>query len=66
MKVCVFDAHDPEMPIGIGDLCRREDLQIVDDKDDSKILCTIPNQPVIVMEETGDIVYGIECWWVPV
>jgi hypothetical protein len=66
MKVMVFDAKDPEIPIGMGDLCRTEDIQIASDEDMSRIVCTIKDHPVIVMEETGDILYGIECWWCPV
>jgi hypothetical protein len=66
MKVCIFDAKDPEMPFGMGDLCRREDLVILSEEDENTVLCTIPDHPVIIMEETGDILYGIQCWWVPV
>lgn len=62
MKVMVFTA-DTQEPIGIGDL-GYEDVKVVDDDDDSKVLFTLKNHPRIVMED-GEIVYGIECWWTP-
>ena len=64
MKVLVFEPDNPREPKGIGELVRREDLNIVDDCDETKILLTIPNHPVIIMED-GEIVYGIDCWWCP-
>jgi hypothetical protein len=66
MKVCVFDAKDPEIPIGMGDQCRTEDIRIAGDEYGDRVVCILKDHPVIVMEETGDIVYGIECWWCPV
>ena len=65
MKVCVFDPKDPTIPVGIGDLCRYEDIRVVDDEHGDRELFTLTNHPVIVMEN-GDIMYGIECWWCPV
>ena len=64
MKVMVFES-DTQEPIGIGDLCRYEDLNVVDDDDPTKVLMTFPDHPVIVMED-GEIIYGINCWWCPI
>lgn len=50
-------------PIGIGEL-GYEDVTVVDDNDDSKVLFTLEHHPRIVMED-GEILYGIECWWTP-
>lgn len=66
MKVVVFPPDgDGDLLIGIGDM-HREDVPVIDDDDDSKILYVLKDHPVIVMEETGDIYCGIECWWIPV
>lgn len=59
IEVAVFSKED-EL-IGRG-LMRFEDLDIVDD--DNKKVCTIENHPIIILEN-GDILYGIECWWIP-
>ena len=66
MKVCVFDDKTGK-PLGIGDFCRTEDIRVAaDEYGEGRVVCTIKNNPVIVMEEDGEIVYGIECWWYPV
>lgn len=65
MKVCVFDAKDPEIPIGIGDFCRTEDIMIASDEYGDREVCIIKDHPVIVMED-GEVLRGIECWWYPV
>lgn len=65
MKVMVFEAHDPEIPIGMGDLCRTEDIQVCTDEDMSRVVFVLKDHPVIVMED-GEVLRGIECWWCPV
>jgi hypothetical protein len=65
MKVCVFDAKDPEMPIGMGDFCRTENIRIASDEYGDREIYVIKDHPVIVMED-GEVLRGIECWWYPV
>jgi hypothetical protein len=61
MIVLVF-TPDTEEPLGMGDLCRYEDITLIDD--DDNIIATLKNHPVIVMED-GEVLRGIECWWYP-
>lgn len=62
MKVQVFDTN--QEPIGIGDFCRTEDIQLAIGDDDGRVVCTLKDHPVIVMED-GEILRGIDCWWYP-
>lgn len=63
MQVVVFDT-DNKIPIGVGEM-HLEDLRVVDDDDDTKILFILKDHPHIVMED-GKLFAGIECWWMPV
>jgi hypothetical protein len=60
MKVRVFSPDQQEF-IGIGEM-HREDLTVVDDNDESKVICILPDHPHIVMDD-GTTLCGIECWW---
>jgi hypothetical protein len=60
MKVKVWNA-DQSKYLGVGEM-HREDLKIVDDNDETKVICTLPDHPHIRMEN-GDILAGCECWW---
>jgi hypothetical protein len=60
MNVKVWSA-DQSKYLGVGEM-HREDLRVVDDKDETKVLCILPDHPHIIMEN-GDILYGCECWW---
>ncbi len=49
--------------VGVG-TCRLADVTIVDDEDDTKPVGILKDHSVITLEN-GDIVLGIECWWMP-
>ena len=64
-KFCPYTLGKPTQDseiIGCGE-CRREDVKVVDD-DDSKIVYTLHDHPVITLED-GNMICGIECWWIP-
>jgi len=42
----------------------REEVNIYDD--DNNIILTLKGHPCIIMSETGEIVLGCGCWWIPV
>jgi hypothetical protein len=60
MKVAVF-TPDTQEPMGIGEM-HLEDLEVVDDDDETKVLYVLKDHPHILMED-GEIITGIECWW---
>jgi hypothetical protein len=63
MRVLVYET-DQKTIIGLGEM-HREDVQVVDDNDNTKILCTLKDHPHITLDK-GGIVLGCECWWEPV
>jgi len=65
IPVAVFEPDDPDIFIGTG-IMVREDLTVVADNDDNKVLFTLKDHPKITMDNDGEIYYGIECWWIPV
>lgn len=62
MRVRVFEP-DMKILMGLGEM-HREDLRIVDDNDDSKILCVLKDHPHITLDD-GRVVLGCTCWWEP-
>ena len=61
MKVAVLDVAGN--PLGMGIHLGLEEVQIIDDDGTPMGSITTPR---IVMEEDGEIMYGYECWWIPI
>ncbi len=61
MRVKVYAPDDKTKFIGFGEM-HREELIIVDDNDETKIVCKLPDHPHIKLDN-GDMIVGLECWW---
>lgn len=62
IPVVVLGLDYTSSPVEGTGLMRRETVPVVDDDDNA--VMTLNDHPVIVMDETGEIVYGFECWWI--